>query len=1084
MIERIVTLAVARRWLVLLLTVIAAIIGIVSLRQLPIDAVPDVTNNQVQINVRASALSPELIEKQVTFPVETALAGIKGLESTRSLSRNGFAQVTAVFSDTTDIYFARAQVAERLNDLKESLPAGVTPEMGAIATGLGDIYMWTLHYQERGHERHKPGEPGIQPDGSYITPEGDRLVSEADRATYLHSVQEWIVAPQVKSVAGVAGVDSLGGFDKEYLVVPDVQKLAALRLSLAELAEALEANNSAIGAGVVDRNGEGLAVRADARIRSIPQLRNTVIATREGVPILLGQVAEVRLGQGIRLGSASENGREVVTGTAVMRIGENSRTVSTGVGERLRKIGPSLPPDVVIEPVLDRTALVNSTISTVARNLGEGAVLVIVVLFLLLGNFRAALIAAAVIPVTMLLTSFGMLRVGVSANLMSLGALDFGLIVDGAVIIVENALRRLAERQHRHGRHLDLGERLSVIAQAAREMIRPSVYGQAIIIIVYVPLLTLQGVEGKTFEPMALTVIMALLFAFVLSLTFVPAAIAVWLSKPVEENEGRIVGWLRRRYEPGLDRALSRPKLTIGVAIASLALAVGGYLTLGQEFLPQLDEGNVLVSAFRVPGTSVEQSQKMQFQIEKALAGMPEIKTVFSRTGTAELASDPMPPNATDTFVMLKPRDQWPDPSEAKTEVVERIEKRLAGVPGHSYEVTQPIQMRFNELIAGVRSDVAVKVFGDDFGQMNDVADKVAAVLRRAKGAEDVKVEQTEGLPMLDIAFNRDAAARLGVTAKDVQAAIAATVGGREAGFIFEGDRHFPVVIRLSDVDRANFERLGQVPVPTPSGASVPLASVADIRINDGPNQISRENGKRRVVVQANVRGRDVASVVAEAQAAIARDVRLPAGTYLEWGGQFENLATARARLALVVPACFALILLLLYGALGSARDAAIVFTGVPLALVGGVLALVLRGMPFSISAAVGFIALSGIAVLNGLVMVTSIQDLMRNGIDRATASRDGALARLRPVAMTALVASLGFVPMALAHGAGAEVQKPLATVVIGGLISATLLTLFVLPTLYARYGRRGLPRSHDDQGEAGAAPTAHDPISPVTSNI
>ncbi|MGN6124105.1 MAG: efflux RND transporter permease subunit [Sphingomonas oligoaromativorans] len=1062
MIDRIVTFAVERRWLVLLLTTLAALIGAVSLSRLPIDAVPDVTNNQVQINVRAPNLSPELIEKQVTFPIETALAGIKGLESTRSLSRNGFAQLTAVFSDSTDIYFARQQVGERLVDAKEELPSGVTPEMGAIATGLGDIYMWTLHYRELGAERHKPGEPGLQPDGSYITPEGDRLVSEADKATYLHSVQEWIVAPQIKSVPGVAGVDSLGGFDKQYLVVPDVQRLAALKLSLSELATALEANNSAIGGGTVDRNGEGLAVRADARIRSIAQLRQTVIATREGVPILLGQVADVRLGQAIRLGSASEAGREVVTGTAVMRIGENSRTVSTGVAERLRRIDPSLPPDIVTEPVLDRTQLVNATIATVARNLGEGALLVIVVLFVLLGNFRAALIAAAVIPITMLFTGFGMLRAGVSANLMSLGALDFGLIVDGAVIIVENALRRIAESQHRHGRTLDLGERLSVVAHAAREMIRPSVYGQAIIIVVYVPLLTLQGVEGKTFEPMALTVIMALVFAFILSLTFVPAAIACLLRKPVEEKESRIIAWLRSLYEPGLGRAMRRPKLTIGAAVGALALAGGGYAMLGQEFLPQLDEGNVLVSAFRVPGTSVEQSQKMQFQIEKALVGMPEIKVVFSRTGTAELASDPMPPNATDTFIMLKPRKDWPDPSETKAEVVERIEKRLASVPGNAYEITQPIQMRFNELIAGVRSDVAVKVFGDDFGQMNDTADKIAAVLRRTPGAQDVKVEQTEGLPMLDIAFNRDAAARLGVTAKDVQDIVSAAVGGREAGVIFEGDRHFPIVIRLADADRANFDTLGQVPVPTPSGASVPLASVADIRIDDGPNQISRENGKRRVVVQANVRGRDVTSVVADAQAAIGKKLRLPAGTYLEWGGQFENLASGRARLMLVVPACFALILLLLYGALGTAREALIVFTGVPFALIGGVCALLARGMPFSISAAVGFIALSGIAVLNGLVMVTSIQDIMRDGHSRENAARRGALARLRPVAMTALVASLGFVPMALGHGAGAEVQKPLATVVIGGLVSATLLTLFVLPTLYARFGQHETDTHHE----------------------
>ncbi|MET0309486.1 MAG: CusA/CzcA family heavy metal efflux RND transporter [Sphingomonas sp.] len=1057
MIDRIVAWAVDKRWLVLLLTLIAAIIGAGALWRLPIDAVPDITNNQVQVNVLAPALSPELIEKQVAFPIETALSGIKGLENTRSLSRNGFVQVTAIFSDSTDIYFARQQVQERLSQAQEDLPAGARPEMGPIATGLGEVYIWTLRYAERAHDQHRPGEPGLQPDGSYIPPEGDRLATEADKATYLHTVQDWIVAPQVKSVDGVAGIDSLGGFEKEYLVVPDVQRLAGLHLSLADLADALERNNVATGGGTVNRNGEGLSVRADARIRSLAELRGTVVATRENIPITLGQVAEVRLGQGIRMGAGSENGREVVTGTAIMRIGENSRTVSTGVDTRLKAIAPSLPRDIVIEPVLDRTRLVNATISTVSRNLAEGALLVIVVLFLLLGNFRAALIAALVIPITMLLTGFGMLQAGVSANLMSLGALDFGLIVDGAVIIVENALRRLADRQHMEVRPLDLSERLATVSAAAREMIRPSVYGQAIIMLVYLPLLTLTGVEGKTFEPMALTVIIALAFAFILSLTFVPAAVAVALSRPVDEKEGRIVSWLRRRYEPGLDRAMRRPKLTMGIAIAALALAGAAYTMLGQEFLPQLDEGDVLVSAFRVPGTSVEQSQKMQAQIEKALAGMPEIRTVFSRTGTAEVASDPMPPNATDTFIMLKDRKDWPNPSENKAAVVARIEARLAQVPGHAYEVTQPIQMRFNELIAGVRSDVAVKVFGEDFGELNATAAKIAGVLRKVQGAEDVKVEQTEGLPMLDIAFNHDAAGRLGVRAQDVADTVSAAVGGRQAGVIFEGDRRFPVVIRLDDAMRADLEALGQVPVPTPSGAFVPLSSVAEIRLLDGPNQISRENGKRRVVVQANVRGRDVASVVAEAQAGLARDVALPAGTWLEWGGQFQNLASARDRLAIVVPACFVLILLLLYGALGNVRDAAIVFTGVPLALVGGVLALLLRGMPFSISAAVGFIALSGIAVLNGLVMLTSIRQLAAEGSDRATAAREGALARLRPVAMTALVASLGFVPMALGHGAGAEVQKPLATVVIGGLISATLLTLFVLPTLYTRFG--GGPR-------------------------
>jgi cobalt-zinc-cadmium resistance protein CzcA len=1054
-IERIVNFAVERRWFVLLVTLIAAVIGGVSLSRLPIDAVPDITNNQVQINVRAPALSPELVEKQVAFPIETALAGVPGLEYTRSLSRNGFAQVTAVFTDQTDIYFARQQVAERLRIAEETLPEGATPEMGPIATGLGEVYMWTVHMAHRDEDKHRPGEPGIQPDGSYITPEGERLVSEADKATYLRTAQDWIVSPLLKSVPGLAGVDSIGGYVKQYQVVPDTQRLAALGLSLSDLATALEQNNSAVGAGVVDRNGEGLAVRSDARIANADQLARTVIATREGVPILLNQVASVKLGQAIRMGSASENGKEVVVGTAIMRIGENSRNVASAVATRLDEVNASLPTDIVIQPVLDRTGLVNSTIKTVAKNLSEGALLVIVVLFLLLGNFRAAIIAALVIPVTMLMTSFGMLQGGVSANLMSLGALDFGLIVDGAVIIVENALRRIAERQHHIGRTLDKGERLSVVAGAAREMIRPSVYGQAIIILVYVPLLTLSGVEGKTFTPMALTVILALACAFVLSLTFVPAMLAIWLSRPVEEKEGRIMTWLKQRYEPGLTGAMKRPRATMAAGIGGFVLAIGAFAMLGQEFLPQLDEGDATAQVLRVPGTSVEQSQAMQFRVERAISAIPEVKFVFSKTGTAELASDPMPPNISDTFIIMRDRKDWTDPKLPKAELVAKIEKALESLPGNAFEISQPIQMRFNELIAGVRGDIAVKVFGDDTDTMNATANKIAGVLRNVQGATDVRVEQTQGLPMLDVRPNRDAMARLGITPRTMQDTVAAAIGGRDAGMIFEGDRRFAVTIRLTDAARADLQTLAQVPVPTPDGAFVPLESVADIAVTSGPNQISRENGKRRVVVQANVRGRDVAGVVEDARAAIARDVRLPAGEYLEWGGQFENLQSASQRLLLVVPACFALIILLLYGALGSVRDAAIVFTGVPLALVGGVLALFLRGMPFSISAAVGFIALSGIAVLNGLVMVTSIQDLMARGVSRADAAYQGALARLRPVVMTALVASLGFVPMAIATGSGAEVQKPLATVVIGGLISATLLTLFVLPTLYARYGRR-----------------------------
>jgi len=766
MIGRIVTFSVERRWLVLLVTLIAAVIGAWALSRLPIDAVPDITNNQVQVNIRAPALSPEQVEKQVAFPIETALAGVPGLEHTRSLSRNGFAQVTAVFTESTDIYFARAQVAERLRGAEESLPAGVTPEMGPIATGLGEVYMWTVHLAHRKDDRHAPGEPGIQPDGSYITPEGERLVGASDQATYLRTVQDWIVAPLLKNTPGLAGIDAIGGHVKQYQVAPDVQRLAALKLSLGDLATALEENNSAVGAGVIDRNGEGLTVRSDARLRNAADLARTVIATREGVPILLNQVATVRTGQALRMGSASENGREVVVGTAVMRIGENSRAVASAVARRLEEINASLPTDIIVEPVLDRTALVHATIGTVAKNLSEGALLVIVVLFALLGNFRAALIAALVIPVTMLLTSFGMLRGGVSANLMSLGALDFGLIVDGAVIIVENALRRIAGHQHDRGRPLTPDERLCAVTAAAREMIRPSVYGQAIIILVYIPLLTLDGVEGKTFTPMAMTVILALAFAFILSLTFVPAMLALLLSKPVEEKEGRIMSWLNARYQPGLETAMRRPGRTIGIGIAAFLAAIAGFSMLGQEFLPQLDEGDILVQAVRVPGTSVDQSQAMQFEVERAIAREPEVRFVFSKTGTAELASDPMPPNATDTFVILKPRAQWPDPRLPKAELVERLEQRLSMLPGNAYEITQPIQMRFNELIAGVRGDIAVKVFGDDADQMSGTADRIAAVLRRTKGATDVRVEQTEGLPILDVQPDRDAMARRGASAR------------------------------------------------------------------------------------------------------------------------------------------------------------------------------------------------------------------------------------------------------------------------------------------------------------------------------
>jgi cobalt-zinc-cadmium resistance protein CzcA len=1050
MIARIVDFSVSRRWLVLFVTLLLSVLGGAALSRLPIDAVPDITNTQVQINIVVPALSPGIVERQVTYPIETALAGIPGLESTRSLTRHGFAQVTAVFSDRTDIYFARQQVAERLRAAERTLPAGANATLGPIATGLGDIYMWTVEIAEK-----KQGNlaTGIQSDGSYLTPEGERLRNDVEKATYLRTVQDWIIAPQLKNTPGLAGIDVIGGYEKQFVVTPDPQRLAAAGLTLSSLAEALERNNTSAGAGVVERNGEMLTVQADARLSGADDLTKTVVATRNATPVLLSHVAKVAIGQAVRFGSASEGGHEVVVGTAVMRIGDNSRTVASAVDRKIKAIASSLPPDVVIKPVLNRTKLVDATVKTVAKNLAEGALLVIAVLFALLGNLRAAVIAAAVIPVTMLLTSAGMLQAGLTANLMSLGALDFGLIVDGAVIIVENALRRLAERQHETKHALSTKDRLDAVAMAAKEMIRPSVYGQAIIVLVYVPLLTFQGVEGRMFVPMAITVMLALVFAFLLSLTLVPALIALCLSKRVDEKENRIVAVAARSYRPWLERAMARPGVTVGMGAAAFAGALVLFSTLGQEFLPTLDEQDVLLQVSRIPGTSVSQSQSMQFAVEKAVAKLPEVKLVFSRTGTAELASDPMPTNQTDTFVMMKDRSQWPDPKLSKAELVEKIERAAAVVPGQAYELTQPIQMRFNELLAGVRGDIAVKVYGDDFATMLRTADQVADQLRAIPGAQDVKVEQVQGLPLLDTRLNRDALAQVGLTAQDVFDTLSAALAGREAGSIYEGDRRFDVVVRLDDAARHDLDGLRSLPIMVPGGGFIPLSTVAELVAAKGPNQISRENGKRRVVVQANVRGRDIAGVVNDAQAAVTSKVQLPSGVWLAWGGQFENLQRARARLSVVVPLCFAMIVFLLYSATRSWRATAIVFTGVPLALIGGIVALWVRGMPFSISAAVGFIALSGVAVLNGLVMVGSIDDLALH-TPWAEAVRQGAARRLRPVLMTAMVASLGFVPMALATGAGAEVQRPLATVVIGGLISATLLTLVVLPSLYLRFAR------------------------------
>ncbi|WP_338827322.1 CusA/CzcA family heavy metal efflux RND transporter [Bradyrhizobium sp. 27S5] len=1060
MIERIIGLAIQRRWVVVTLTAVLMFLGGLALTKLPIDAVPDITNKQVQINTVAPALSPAEIEKQITFPIETALAGAPGLESTRSLSRNGFSQITAVFSEATDIYFARQQVGERLTEVRARLPQGIEPRIGPTSTGLGEIYMWTVHFS--GQPVQTDGAPGLQSDGRFLTADGQMLQSEVEKDAYLRTVQDWIIKPQIKMVPGVAGVDSIGGYLKQYQVHPDAAKLIALGLTFADVAKAIESNNVSRGARYIERNGEGIVVRSGGRLEAIEELGAVVVTTRGGVPVRIRDLATLSIGGETRTGSASENGREVVVGTALMLIGANSRTVSAAVDAKLRTITPSLPAGIEVKTVLDRTQLVDATIGTVARNLSEGALLVIAVLFMLLGNFRAALITALVIPIAMLMTAIGMWQGRISANLMSLGALDFGLIVDGAVIITENSLRHLAEKQHALGRVLTRDERLATVHASAVEMVQPSLYGQAIILLVYVPLLTFTGVEGKMFEPMALTVILALAAAFVLSLTLVPALIAIGITGRVQEKENWLVAALKRWYSPLLHRAIATPVPIIAVAVVLFAAALFGFFRLGQEFIPSLDEKNIAMHALRIPSTALSQSQSMQLSVEKAVSRFPQVSFVFSKTGTAEVASDPMPPNASDTFIILKPRAEWPDPSLTKEQLIGDISKAVGRLPGNVYEFTQPIQMRFNELLAGVRGDIAVKVFGDEFEPMQKAANQVAAALRSVRGATDVKVEQTSGLPILEIKVDKAAIARRGLSVSAVHDVIGAAVGGQDAGVVYEGDRSFDIVVRLPESVRSDLEALSNLPVALPKATpnspvqSLPLNRVAQFSFTEGPNQISRENGKRRIVVTANVRGRDLGSVVEEAQASVAQSVKLPPGYWMTWGGQSENLAAARQRLAVVVPACFAMIFLLLLAAMGSARDALLVFSAVPLALTGGIAALWLRDMPFSISAAVGFIALSGVAVLNGLVMLSFVRQLRERGVPLREAIEQGALTRFRPVVMTALVASLGFVPMAFATGTGAEVQKPLATVVIGGLISATLLTLAVLPALYARYGHAG----------------------------
>ncbi len=1052
MINHILAFSIQNRWLVIIAAIAVGALGAWNFTRLPIDAVPDITNVQVQVNTVAPGYSPLEVEQRITFPLETEMGGLPKLEYTRSLSRYGLSQVTVVFKDGTDIYFARQLVNERIQQAKDKLPPGTQTSMGPVSTGLGEIYMYAVEAK----------------------PDAKKPTGEPYTATDLRTIQDWIIKPQLRTVPGIVEVNTIGGYEKQFHVLPDPAKLMAYKLTFRDVMSALATHNANVGAGYIERNGEQYLVRTPGQVSNLEEIRNIVIGTRGGVPIRIGDVAEVKEGADLRTGAATLDGKETVIGTTMLLIGENSRTAAQRVATKLEEVGRSLPDGVVARAIYDRTKLVEATVWTVEKNLLEGALLVVVVLFLILGNFRAAFVTACVIPLSMLFTITGMVENKISANLMSLGAIDFGIIVDGAVIVVENCLRLLAEEQHRRGRLLTRNERFATILAGAQEVIKPSLFGTLIIGVVYLPILTLTGVEGKMFTPMALTVLMALLGAAILSMTLVPAAVALLVTGKVSEKENFFMRGALRLYAPALEGAMRLRYVVVGLAFLMVVVAGVAASRMGGEFIPSLDEGDIAMHAMRIPGTSLSQSVQMQEALEKAILEFPEVKEVAAKIGTAEVATDPMPPNVADNFILLKPRSEWPDPKRSKADLVAAIEKRVEQIPGNNYEFTQPIQMRFNELISGVRSDLGIKIFGDDLDTLLSVANKVQAVVQAIPGAADVKTEQVSGLPMLTVRPNRAALARYGITLAELQEVVEIAVGGREAGLIFEGDRRFDIVIRLPEDLRVDVDALSTLPVPIPAPANgtkessrtivqtglgtaapyVPLSAVASIETAPGPNQISRENGKRRVVVSANVRDRDLGSFVSEVQRKVAEQVKLPAGYWIGYGGQFEQLVAASQRLAIVVPVALLLIFALLCMSLNSMGDALLVFSGVPLALTGGVAALVLRDIPLSISAGIGFIALSGVAVLNGLVIITFIQGLRQQGRPVQEAVREGAMKRLRPVLMTALVASLGFVPMAIATGAGAEVQRPLATVVIGGIISSTILTLVVLPALYAMFHR------------------------------
>ena len=1023
--ERIIQFSIQNAIWVLLFVCTWIAVGIYSYQKLPIDAVPDITNTQVQINTQAKGFTALEVEQRITYPIENAMAGIPDLELTRSISRYGLSQVTIVFKDGTDIYWARQQINQRIQEAQSELPAQIAPTMSPVSTGLGEIYQWVL----------KADPNAKKPDGTAYTPMD------------LREIQDWIVRPQLQRVKGVAEVNSIGGFEKTYVVSPDLNRMQQLNISLEQLQQALAQNNENRGAGYIEDNGQQLTVRVPGAFNGLSDIENTMLGSPNGSPIRVGDIAQVSIGHDLRTGGATYNGKETVLGVAMMAMGGNSRTVSKAVDAKLQDIQNSLPKGVVIETVYDRTTLVEKAIKTVQKNLVEGAILVIIILFLFLGNIRAALITACVIPLSMLFTLTGMAQKNISANLMSLGALDFGIIVDGAVVIVENCIRRLAHTQQLLKRPLTQSERFKEVFLAARQARRPLIFGQLIILVVYLPIFALSGVEAKMFHPMALTVVLALVAAIILSITFVPAAVALWVKGDIQEKESRWMLWLKAKYQQTLD--ISYQYKAVVLTFALCVLVITGFIStkLGSEFAPQLSEGDFAIQQLRSPSTGLEESLRIQENTEKLLLkSFPEIKAVFARTGTAEVATDVMPPNISDGYIMLKPRSEWPNPKESLDELRGRMVTYLATIPGNNSEFSQPIELRFNELISGVRSDVGVKIFGDDMNVLNTEATKISKIIQQISGSSAVKVEQTSGLPLLNVEVNKTLAAQYGLSVRSIQDLVATSIGGQSVGEILEGDRRFDFVIRLGEQDRS-VASVSQLPIQLPNGGSILLSDVAQVSTIEGINQVSRENGKRRVVVTTNVEGRDLGSFVSDVQTQL-KAYTLPSGYWIEYGGQFENLASAKARMQIVIPLALITIFILLMAVFHNVKESLLVFTGVPFALTGGVLFLWLRDIPLSMSAGIGFIALSGVAVLNGLVMLTFIKEL-RDKYPVHKAVWQGAILRLRPVLMTACVASLGFVPMALATGTGAEVQRPLATVVIGGIISSTLLTLVLLPVLY-----------------------------------